>query len=573
VVAPVPAAAVTSGGEENKRPIQYELRIEVAGAKGATKGLWASLLYIQRLAQATLDELKGLEESAARKKASPNRRASRVSDEGEGEGGEDGGGPRRLRGDTSLCCPGCLRKMLPNVTQHPIKMLMKQEVVCAQTGEVLALHDADLEETRVIGRASSSSHLVEPVPKRPSWKFCAGRIRLGRPLEDQIGLFKLLGLASQEDSDALKEKGEEAIAFEVLEHYNSFASLEEMKANRDNYGWSDYDWLRYFQDKPPEDEPAKLKAYDKLMIVAKENKFDYERTGGRADVFKESSLDYFAADKMAERAGLNRAHILSLRLYSSSVARTINSKLHDGCSLDRPHPYPATVLILVDALQKLCAAQLTQRTAAAQKAKQLTEAARKAKDDPDADDTDKANAIRRAAEATAANEALQCSVYWRGISGLTADSFTDRGGIEVSFMSMSKERAVATTDALGAYSYESERKASLQAAAEAEAEEEDEASADKDAELEESKAKNQKSDPPPLLFRVVPTEPTMPADLSFVALWPKTAECVYPPGVVLEKKSEWKDLLTTPDHDGERVECTTVELVPRLRTRARRQKL
>jgi len=69
-----------------------------------------------------------------------------------------------------------------------------------------------------------------------------------------------------------------------------------------------------------------------------------------------------------------------------------------------------------------------------------------------------------------------------------------------------------------------------------------------------------KSDPPVLLYRVVPAL-LMPAELSFLAVFPNDAEWVFPPGVVLEHRNEWKDTLGE-NEAGEKVECTTVELFP-----------
>ena len=46
------------------------------------------------------------------------------------------------------------------------------------------------------------------------------------------------------------------------------------------------------------------------------------------------NLDDFCAIPKAVSAGLKRSHVLALRLYSSSVFRSINRPLHDGCSLD-----------------------------------------------------------------------------------------------------------------------------------------------------------------------------------------------------------------------------------------------
>lgn len=277
------------------------------------------------------------------------------------------------------------------------------------------------------------------------------------------------------------------------------------------------------------------------------------------------TLNGLVADKAAKEAQLNRGHILALRIYTSPVSRFINKQLHDGCSLERPHPYPATVIMLVDAFKRLSKAQSDIRRAAVQRAKQLAEASRKAKDDPDADDLEKVNIAQKAVEAAAASEALHCSVFWRGVHSLTIEEFAERSAIETSFMSVSKDRAVATQDAMAAYTANRKRDAQLLAAAEAESVQWGENSAG-DAEEDEKDVK-QKSDPPALLFRVVTTEETMPVDLAFLTVFPQEAEWFYPPGMVLEKRTEWKDLLGV-DEDGEKIECTMVELAPRLPQRA-----
>eukprot|EP00966_Prymnesium_polylepis_P127354 2945311-Prymnesium_polylepis.1 len=45
--------------------------------------------------------------------------------------------------------------------------------------------------------------------------------------------------------------------------------------------------------------------------------------------------------------------VLALRLFSSSVHRTINWHLRVGCNFDNPHPYPTLVICLVEALHLL----------------------------------------------------------------------------------------------------------------------------------------------------------------------------------------------------------------------------
>ena len=516
---------------------EYELRLTACGKKGSTPQIWLSLMHVKTLAQGIIDEIPGLSKRAT----------------------------------ASLCCPQCILQKEREITQFPLKQVMKQEVVCERTGRTIDLSTVDLSEGCVMGLAGGMSLFVEPVPDEDGppafrrahthWavttkekKYCANRLRMGRPLEDQISLFKLLGLESQEKADELKAQGEAAIQKEMVDYCDSFASIEALKASRDEFEWTDYDWSRYLSDKPSEegleeDEyQSKLKAYNKLIDQAKGHGFDKDR--------ENKSLDSLCSQKMAEKAGLNRAHMLALRLYTSSVANTINAKLHDGCSPERKHPYPALVINLVEALQKLRTTQSDARQTALLRAKQLAETARKVKNDEDADDTDKAKAAKKAAEAAEASEALQCSVFWRGVSRLEFDEFSERSGFEVGFMSMSKERTTAASDSLVVFTAEQKLKAKRLAETEAEKLEE----GIEDEQEEEIKTK---VEPPVLLFRVVPTELTTPADLSFFAVFPKDNEWVFPPGVILEHRNGWKDYLGE-NEDGEKVECTIVELFPRL---------
>jgi len=466
---------------------------------------------------------------------------------------------------SALCCPHCIaQNPHSEPVQFQLRQLVKQEMTCERTGEVISLHTADLAANRVIGKAAVGNLFVEPVPNDKELKYGANRVKYGRPIEDQTSLYHLLGLESQERADQLlKEGGEATIMQEILDYYNNFESFEAMQNSRDEFDWTDYDWSRYCNDEPGEDEPAKLGAYKKLYAKAVEHGFDKERPN------RQKGLDYFLQDKICSLAGLNRAHILALRLYSSTVSRCINGKLNAGCSTTRPHPYPCLVLILVDALHRLSTAQTNQRQQAIAKAKMLGDASRKAKEDPDLDDSDKAKAAKRAADAAAISESLQCNCFWRGVHDLDFEELADRSAMEVCFMSVSKDRAVATQDALTAYTAGEKAKAEAEAAIEAEAAEDEELAA-KRARAAEEKA-NIKQDPPVLLFRVSPVEDEMPADLGFLTVFPKEQGWVYPPGVILESKKDSKDYLMPPDAEGERIECTTVEMVPRLRLKFRKE--
>lgn len=532
--------------EEEKQTdtlFEYELVIEACGKRSTREGIWTSLMFVKRNAQRVIDEVPALATGA----------------------------------DGSLCCPKCIENGLSHqeVGKLPLKMVAKQEVVCEQCNTTVTFDMIDPQEKCVVGLASNNSLLVEPIPDQRGppafrrsqayWsvsvertKYCANRMRMGRPLEDRSSLWKLLGLSSWEEGEKLKAGGVKTIQAEMVKYCDSFESIEALKASRDEFEWTDYDWSRYLSDKPRaedlEEDMVKptFAAYEKLTQKALANNFDKDRTP------ETRTLDHFCAEKIAVQAGLTHAHVLSLRIYSSPVARTINQKLQDGCSRKRPHPYPTLVLTLAEALQKLSTAQANQRQQAATKAKSLAEAARKLKSDEDADDADKAKAAKLAAEAAEASAALQCSFFWRGVSHLPADEFTQRSGYEMGFMSVSQERAQATKEAMRVF----EAKRMNEIEAEKLDQEEKEGREMSEEEKEEQQMQQmQKSEPPVLLFRINPAQSVPPANLNFLAVFPEETEWVYPPGVILENRLAWKDTLGEND-DGERVECTIVEVLP-----------
>jgi Leucine-rich repeat (LRR) protein/GTPase SAR1 family protein len=531
----------SSADTDSVREKRFELSIVVCGKKATREGMWRSLVYLKEIAQKIVDEVPGLPKGA----------------------------------DSALCCPQCLEegKLPCDAGQLPVKMLMKQEVVCEACDATLSLEGTDMSEKCVMGLTSNNSLIVEPVPdvrgpplfrrSQDYWtkstsraKYCANRLRMGRPLEDRTSLWKLLGLPNQEAADKLKADGEKAIQEEMVKYSDSFPSIEALKASRDEYEWTDYDWSRYLSDKPKVEDldedmvkPTFL-ALEKLAAKAEANGFDKDRLA------EKRTLDFLCAEKICVAAGLSRAHVLSLRIYSSSVANTINSKLQDGCSPARPHPYPALVLNLAEAAQKLGAAQHAARQAAAAKAKQLAEAARKIKSDEDVDDADKVKAAKLAAEAADASAALQCTVFWRGVSHLQPEEFVQRNGYEAGFTSTSQQRSQAAQDALKVFLDKR--------SAEAET-----AKVDEEERLHpkvEEEQQTTKVEPPVLLFRISPAANLPPADISFLSVFPKESEWIYPPGLILENRLAWKDNLGETD-DGEKVECTIVEALPSMQRR------
>jgi hypothetical protein len=62
------------------------------------------------------------------------------------------------------------------------------------------------------------------------------------------------------------------------------------------------------------------------------------------------SLDDFMQHPLVEYAGLNRAHMLALRLYTSNSYPCVNQALRNET---QPHPFSATTFYIYDALKKL----------------------------------------------------------------------------------------------------------------------------------------------------------------------------------------------------------------------------
>ena len=184
--------------------------------------------------------------------------------------------------------------------------------------------------------------------------------------------------------------GEAAIQDEFDSHHAT---------STDDHGWTDLRWLQYLRyEKAQEREPpegALGPTYDK----------------GHAGM----SLDVFTQNMQTISSGLKRAHVLALRLYTSPVYLNISKPLHDGCSVARPHPYPATVALITEALKKVRADQLKK-----------------------ADD----------ATAPSAVGTLWCAVAKLGDG---TSEFKQRGGTEISVLSTSKQREVAQSRALQDY--------------------------------------------------------------------------------------------------------------------------
>ena len=389
----------------------YELTLEAVGSKDNRLGVWASLLHVRKLAQEIIDEMPEL-----------NKRAT-----------------------YGLCCPGCMQKGLPEPMHFPVEMVLKKMVTCEKCSETLHLETADA-STRVANGATSLSLINEPPFDEPEYRHAVNRLRYGRPLEAYVGLAALLGLADSEEVDELKALGEMAILKEIAKHHEG---SDAARSNTDDNGWAALDWAYYLSDPPATDDYGNTntsphaRRHSKLVLEAK--------GAGIDATHKSATLDYFATRPDAQRAGLTRGHVLALRLFSSPVQQAINRPLHDGCSRKRPHPYPALVILLLEALWKLKAAQADARIVAVQQAAKLLDEAQKAKLNPDEDDDSRAALTKKATQAALHAEAVQQNVFWLGISRSSAAEFKERGGTEIAFTSVTRSRKFAQEDSMHAF--------------------------------------------------------------------------------------------------------------------------
>ena len=277
-----------------------------------------------------------------------------------------------------LSCPGCAKhadhRGLP--TRWACTELHGRPMVCPLCQEQMVLMQVDREASVAAAPKSLNDLMFDASSINDHTsvenKYLAEKIRFGRPIEGLSALHKLLGLQTEDELKAKMLGGEGAIIDEI-----ETACASATEPDTDEYGWTHRDWLNYvrthrsgdFSRLPslPEDS-GKLKPASRIDL------------GNRG-----LSLDDFLALPAAASAGLKRAHVLALRLYSSSVFRSINRPLHDGCSPERPHPYPTLCVLLNDAVWKLRAAQIEHRNMLLKKAAALMEAHKKAKEEGDDD--------------------------------------------------------------------------------------------------------------------------------------------------------------------------------------------
>jgi len=224
-------------------------------------------------------------------------------------------------------CPTCTGKDTPK-SSWPFRGF--KPVTCENCEEKLGFkYDAQEGQQE---RAGSTELAVDILLPLEGYNRDAARDRLILPflrageLEKSQRLFKLLGLADRRRLKELKAEGEEAIAAEMV----AFNCKE-----KDQFGWCDLDWLRYFREK--------IAGGSSLPTGA--SSLDEANEG--------MGLGDFARHPVAIAAGLDRPMVLALRLYSSSVHININKHLRLSSSAQRRHPYPALVMFLMEAIMLL----------------------------------------------------------------------------------------------------------------------------------------------------------------------------------------------------------------------------
>ena len=119
------------------------------------------------------------------------------------------------------------------------------------------------------------------------------------------------------------------------------------------------------------------------------------------------TMDELMACDIVQDAGLERHHVLALRLYTTSTYRSINNPMRQSPPT-LPHPFAATLYYISDALSKLREVQ--------------------------------------GKDAAMRNETL---VFWRGMKDLKiTDEFLQTGGSEMACMSTTSDQSVAEDFAL-----------------------------------------------------------------------------------------------------------------------------
>ena len=173
-----------------------------------------------------------------------------------------------------------------------------------------------------------------------------------------------------EDVERLRSLGEAALIEEITT----------TATHSSTHGWTDADWVCYLTGTAPR---PKAGAGRRRRRAAKELRRRGRRRG------RTTCASRLPAGRSRRPRGSPRPRARAAPLLDP-VFKSVNRPLHDGCSPERPHPYPALVVQLVDALARLRVAQAEARAAAVKRA----EAAKSATVDPEDEEAVAAVAAR-----------------------------------------------------------------------------------------------------------------------------------------------------------------------------------
>ena len=296
-------------------------------------------------------------------------------------------------------------------------------------------------------------------------------------------------------------------------HEGSFAKRPPTH-HRDGYGWTEAEWLTYINTKK-----AGEHGLDATALQTATTGLPLSLPDAAHDA---KSLEAFVAHPSALMAGLDRAQVLAIRLYSTGAFHSLSQQLRVGCSTQRPHSHPALVLQVVEALKKLrsaavnprpdriakAAAKTSAKAAAAAAAAAAKAAAAAAGEGAEASsaaaeaaatasapaaaaaETDGAtpratpaptqplttpsaaasskvaSTADKATAAAAAPKPVIAPVLWRGVRVPSVQEFVQRGGTESAFCSLTPDRAIAEQQVLDAIAAAEAAAAAEQAASE-----------------------------------------------------------------------------------------------------------
>ena len=333
---------------------EVELAIELRGPKSMRSELWGLALMLKSRADTLLAEWPEIETEA------------------------------------EMRCPSCLSSGTEPCPSWPADAEKRAERMCPivptcpECGSLVDLVGVAADEERY--RAPS---LRMPPDIERSLQSNPPPFKLGHPIQASWSLSRVLGVD--------KKFLEQVLALDTADRLAAIAGeIRELGCDEaDAHGWTDGDWLSYLMESEASEAP--------LPPGMPSDVLDYGHRG--------MNLEAFTNHPMAVAAGLDKAHVLALRLATSTAFVRLTAPLFVGCQ-PSPHPYPTTVALLNEAI---CALQAAQQQQAAED------------DDPG-------------------------PTLWRGVSNLEVSTeLLQRGGTIIAPTAFSTSSSVAKESAAGSH--------------------------------------------------------------------------------------------------------------------------